>query len=733
MQYLSRALRVFSCLIAPLFILSGCGDKSIGKGPHITVKLIADQDSVTPGSTFTLGVLFDPEPGWHIYWKNPGDSGLAPRFAWESSGGIAVASPMWPYPERIPVGPLVNYGYDKVMIPFPATFSAPPPRATSTSVMLSLQYLVCKDECLPGEAQLELTLPISKTASAPGQYEGLFAETQKKVPLQLNRVSIAVEEQQDQIIVALIPLESRFFPAAITFFPEDPRVISNSAPQEVSLDSGALRIALKRDPNRREPIRRVRGVLVSPQGWSESGEPKAIIVDSNPDDDTATTQRQGAQTSTPSQSSYAGTESLGLFTAIIFAIIGGLLLNIMPCVFPVLSIKILGFIEQAGHEPRKIKMHGLAFSAGVIVSFWVFAILLLILRAGGEQLGWGFQLQSPAFVAIMIFIFLALGLLFLSDLALGNSLQQLAGKARLSTTYVGSFANGALATAVATPCTGPFMGSALAATLTLPAFSNLLIFTALGIGMSLPYILIAYRPHLLQRLPRPGAWMESFKQLMAFPLFASVVWLTRVFARQMGLEGPGLDILTNLLWGLFTIALAFWLALAARRATHPLRQRALRAFGLIAAIIGVAVGTPSSSEVEGTRSRACIANETTTAEPDVFGLIWEPYSEQRLATLLSQGRSVYLDFTAEWCITCQVNERLVFSSSEVRALIVQKNVALMRGDWTTKSPSITAALRRYGRNGVPLNVIIKQGKQDSAVVLPNLLTPGIVIAELQRL
>lgn len=732
MRYLSRALRALSCFIAPLLVLSGCGDKNVAKGPHITVTLIADQDSIAPGSTFTLGVIFDPEPGWHIYWKNPGDSGLAPRFAWQSSGGIAVSSPLWPYPNKIAVGPLVNYGYDKVTIPFPATLSAPPPRATSTSVMLSLQYLVCKDECLPGEAQLELQLPISKTAAAPGNYERLFAETQTKIPTQLERVSIAVEEQQDRIILALIPFESRFFPSAVTFFPEDPRIISNSAPQEVSLDGGALRISLKRDPNRRDPIRRVRGVLVSPQGWSETGEPKAISIDTNPDGESAVSPQRNASGGDQS-TTYAGGEQVGLFAALFFALLGGLILNVMPCVFPVLSIKILGFIEQAGHEPRKIKMHGLAFSAGVIGSFWVFAVTLLILRAGGEQLGWGFQLQSPTFVALMIFIFLGLGLLFLSDLALGSSLQQIAGKARLSTTYAGSFANGALATAVATPCTGPFMGSALAATLTLPAAANFLVFTALGVGMSLPYLFIAFKPHLLQRLPRPGTWMESFKQFMAFPLFASVVWLTRVFARQMGLEVPGLDLVTNLLWGLFCIGLGFWTFLRARSLSSALAQRALRILGAIIITSGIVIGLPSASEVEGTRSRACIANETTTPEPDAHGLIWEPYSEQRLAALLAQGRSVYLDFTAEWCITCQVNERIVFSSSEVRALIVKKNVALMRGDWTTKSPSITAALRRYGRNGVPLNVIIKQGKPESAVVLPNILTPGTVIAELDRL
>jgi len=732
MAFLVRSLIAHVCLASILLMASGCGEKSVSKGPHIEVKLIADQQTLTPGSSFRLGVHFKPEPGWHIYWRNPGDSGLAPRFAWESSGGVAVDAPLWPYPKKIAVGPLVNYGYDEVLLPFPATFSAPPPRATSTTVTLSLQYLVCKDECLPGEAQLALTLPISKTASAPSEYERLFALTEKKIPTSLERVSIAVEEQQDHIIVALIPLEPRFFPSTITFFPEDTRVISNSAPQEVSLDSGALRVSLKRDPNRRDAIKRVRGVLYSPQGWSESGEPKAIEIDTAPDGDVdGGAQRSSRSTTSPP--TYAGAENVGFFTAIFFALLGGLILNIMPCVFPVLSIKILSFIEQAGHEHRKIKAHGLAFAAGVIISFWIFAGILLVLRAGGEQLGWGFQLQSPAFVATMICTLFVLGFLFLSDIALGSSIQRVAGKAKISTTYAGSFFNGALATAVATPCTGPFMGSALAATLTLSAIENISIFTALGVGMSLPYVAISYKPELLQRLPRPGAWMESFKQLMAFPLFASVVWLSRVFARQMGLEAPGLDLLTDLLWGLLTIGFAFWLILRARSASTILTQRALRSLALILFVVGFLKGLPSSKEIEGTRSRACLANEATTAEPDAFGLIWEPYSEARLAALVAQGRSVYLDFTAEWCITCQVNERIVFSSSEVRALIVQKNVALMKGDWTTKSPSITAALRRFGRNGVPVNVIIKKGDQDSAVVLPNILTPGIVIAELDRL
>lgn len=711
------------------FSLASCRDKSVGSGSHLEVQLISDQTSITPGSSFTLGVHFKPEPGWHIYWKNPGDSGLAPKFAWQSTGGVSVDAPLWPYPERIEVGPLVNYGYEEVLIPFPARFSQSPSDASSVTVTLSTQWLVCKDECVPGEAELHTTLPVFNKPGEPSRYESLFARTVQQIPTNLDRVSIAVEEQQDQIVIALIPLEPRFFPSNVIFFPEDPRIISNATPQEVALEGGALRITLKRDPNVRSTIPRVRGVLYSKQGWTESGQPKAILIDTNPD----TTRSTAPTSSSPPTPAQSLQPPIGLLSALFLALLGGLFLNIMPCVFPVLSIKVLSFIEQAAHDESKIRKHGLSFAAGAIVSFWAFAATLLALRASGEELGWGFQLQSPLFVATMIFTLLFLALLFLSDVSLGASIQRLAGSARLPTSYVGSFLNGALATAVATPCTGPFMGSALAATLTLPASLSFLIFTMLGVGMSFPYVVIAYRPQLLHKLPKPGAWMESFKQLMAFPLFASIIWLIRVFARQMSIDGLELSLLSDLLWGALLIAFGFWLALQARSTSRKSLQRAVIALALILCAMGIALGIPSSAQVEGTRSRACIASESSTPEPDSHGLIWEPYSEKRLASLLAEKRSVYLDFTAEWCITCQVNERVVFGSAEVRGMIMQKNVALMRGDWTSKSPTITAALRRYGRNGVPLNVLIKNGDMNAPVILPNLLTPGLVLAELEKL
>ena len=719
--------RLTSFLILLLATLSvGCGDKNSASGPHVTVSLIADQDSVSPGSTFSLGIAFTLDPEWHIYWKNPGDSGLPPRFTWTHSQDVSVEAPLWPYPKRITTGPLVNYGYGSVTIPFPAKVASSV-KSSSITIHANLQWLVCKDECLPGEGTVTISLPVTKTSGAPSQYARAFENAFGNVPTPLDRVSIAIEEQQDQIVLALIPLDKRALPNSATFFPEDARIISNSAPQISSRDGDTLRLSLRRDPSRRESITRLRGVLFADQGWSAQGLPKAVHIDTNPHEAIS-----GSTSNISGSDADSSPESLGLITALIFAWIGGVLLNLMPCVFPVLSIKILSFVQHAGESPRATRIHGSLFSLGVVLSFVALAAIMLALRAGGEQLGWGFQLQSPTFVVSMIFVFLTLGLLFLTEVSVGNNIQNFLGRLNLPTSYIGSFGSGVLATAVATPCTAPFMGSALAATLSLPAFDSILIFISLGLGMSAPYAALSWSPALMRFLPRPGAWMATCKELMAFPLFASVVWLSRVFARQMGMEPPGLTILIDLLWGILAASFGFWLLSLGRRGRSQLQARALSAAALLTWCYGVYIAIPTSSEVDESRARACYAGDAVLPFTDSYGLLWEPYSEDRIARLMAQGRPIYIDFTAEWCITCQVNERVVFSSEEVRQLITQKNVTLVKADWTSKNPTITAALRRYGRNGVPLNVIIG-GPATEPIVLPNILTSGIVAEALKKL
>jgi thiol:disulfide interchange protein DsbD len=692
------------------------------------VRLVADQSSATPGSTITVGVHFIPDPDWHIYWKNAGDSGLGPRFGWRATEGIKVADPLWPYPERIPVGPLVNYGYGEALIPFPVTVSSSLPTSGTVSIELSTEWLVCKDECLPGEASLKLALPITRTPGAPSTQRALFEDTFKRIPAPLEKVSIAVEEQDKHIVVAIIPLGERFLPSTASFFPEDKRIILNSAPQQVTKEGGALKITLARDPNRTSAIERIRGVLFSPEGWSESGEPKAVSIDNNP---LNAPPEQDAPIATASIPAPNDTPGLGI--ALAFAFIGGLILNLMPCVFPVLSIKILGFVQQSGEDSAKVRIHGVLFAVGVLVSFWALAGLLFALRAGGEQLGWGFQLQSPVFVVAMIFVFFTLGVLFLSDVAIGQALQRIAGSSRLPTSFAGSFLNGVLATAVATPCTAPFMSSALAATLTLPTAAGFLIFTAIALGMSAPYLLLSWNPRMLRLLPRPGIWMETFKQLMAFPLFATAIWLLRVFARQMGVEPSGLSVLIDVLWGGLALGFSLWLLV---RSTHTAKSITARFYQIVAlvAVVGAAtIALPSHEEMNRSHERSCDLPDSPHIEEDSFGLKWEKFSQSRLETYLAQGKSVYLDFTAEWCITCQVNERLVFGSQEVRDLLKEKNVILIRADWTSKNPTITQALQGFGRNGVPLNVLYANGSRKNPIIFPNIMTAATVVQELKKL
>lgn len=710
--------------------LTACQRSDSVSAPHLEATLIADQDSISPGSTFTLGVNFVLEPGWHIYWKNPGDSGLPPKFSWTTSPGVSVSDPIWPYPHRIATGPLVNYGYGNVLIPFQARVAQTAKTGTA-SVTATLEWLVCREECLPGEGAITIQLPIKKETALPSAHAKAFERAFAEVPSPLERVSIAIEEQTDRLILALIPLGNGFLPSSATFFPEDRRILSNSAEQVVTRDGDVLRITLARDTSHQESISRLRGVLVSPQGWLPSGSPIAVSIDTNPNAPTSpTTSTKDSPTPSSESESVA---RIGFFTALISALIGGLLLNIMPCVFPVLSIKILGFVEQAGHNPRETRNHGIAFSLGVIVSFWVVAIVLYALRAGGEQLGWGFQLQSPTFVVAMMITFLAIGLLFLSEITIGQQIQTLAGRARIPTSLLGSFLNGALATAVATPCTAPYMSTALAATLAMPTAVSFIIFTALGIGMSAPYLLLSYRPHLLTYLPKPGEWMVAFKQLMAFPLFASVVWLTRVFMRQMGLEPPALTVITTALWGLLGVAFAFWLYIrASRMQQSSLLKRTLLMGAFALGAVSAYSALPSQEAIDDSRSKACSPSGTIVPFTDSHGLLWESFSEERVAKVLAQGRPVYIDFTAEWCITCQVNERIVFGSEDVRDLLIKKNVTLFKADWTSKNPAITNALRRFGRSGVPLNVIISSPGSEP-IILPNILTPGIVREALLKL
>ncbi len=724
-------------LITLLLPLVACDQESntAGSGPHISVHLITDQSSVKPGVPFHVGVHFVPEPGWHVYWRNPGDSGLAPKFSWETSSATKISPALWPYPQRITEGPLTNYGYNEVVISFPALVDS---SELSENIRLGLdtQWLVCKDECLPGSAKLNLTLPVVEANAAPEAsiFAPLFSRYLAMVPAPLDHVAVVIEEREAHITLSILPLENQTLPTTASFFPDDGGIINNSAAQVVSGDGKTLRITLERATSRTAPIDRIRGVLLADQGWSPSGTPRAVTIDTDPPASPSNTIDPSPMQLPVAELPLGSPAPISLATALLFAVLGGVLLNLMPCVFPVLSIKVLSFMQQACDDQKKIRLHGASFCAGVIVSFWALAAVLITVRVGGEKLGWGFQLQSPIFVFAMIFIFFVLGLLFISDLAIGNSIQRLAGASRLPTSYIGSFLNGVLATAVATPCTGPFMSSALAATLTLSSFSSFLVFTALGVGMGLPYLILSFQPRLLRLLPRPGAWMETFKQAMAFPLFASVVWLARVFARQVGFDGIALTLFTNVLWGLLFAALSFWLLGRAGYTKRRIPTYALQLAAVGTFCMALIIAYPTEDKLRRAQQAGSTAATRAEGEPDIHGLVWERYSEERVNELQRAGTPIYVDFTAEWCITCQVNEGVVFASAEVRELLRKKKVVLLRGDWTSMDPSITAALKKHDRNGVPLNLLYKgrksTGESGAPIIFPNILTPGTVLKEL---
>lgn len=700
--------------------------------PHVEVELVADLDSIRPGEPFDAGIRFTLEKDWHVYWSNPGDSGLAPRLRWTVPDGTTVGAIAWPHPHRIAIGPLVNYGYEGEII-LPVRITPPPALRPGETLRLAARadWLVCKEDCIPGEAELTLALPVSDASPPPrSRWAPLFDAMRALLPRSAPALQVAAFRHEERLELRLTgvdgtPVLAGVQPGTLSFFPADPDHIENAAEQPQSIGPDGVTLSLEKSRQRREPVERLRGTLVAWPGFAPDAAP-AIAIDvavrdalppgGTAGDLVATT----APESEPAAAAGA-TTSLGL--ALVLAALGGLLLNFMPCVFPVLSIKIFDFVRQASGEPATLRRHGYVYAAGVLISFWVLAGILLALRAGGEGLGWGFQLQSPAFVVVMIFLLfgLALSLLGLFDVGLGMT--ALAGRVPQGDGLAGSFATGVLATVVATPCTAPFMGPALGFALTLPAASALLVFTALGAGMALPYVALCLVPGWLRLLPRPGAWLETFKQTMAFPLLATAVWLIWVLGQQ-----AGVDAILGTLAGLLLLALGLWLRARFAAYERPPRTRSLaHGVALVLALLGLATGLLA----RGTSGDAAgVAN--AAGERDLYGIAWRDYSAATLAELRAVGTPVFVDFTAAWCLTCKVNEHVVFSSAEIRAAFAIRDVAMLRADWTSRDDEITRALASFGRSGVPLYVLYG-GAGDRPQVLPSVLTRGIVLDALAKI
>ena len=681
---------------------------------HVKASLVAADASVQPGQPITVALRLVHEPHWHTYWLNPG-TGLPTRLEWKLPPGWHAGEIQWPAPHPLTdrTGAIVGNGYEGELF-LPVILTPPANLAPGAPITLnaSAEWLMCSDVCVPGDAKLALTLAISAGAPQPDPSWGeKIRATVAGLPRADAAWKISASRATKTITLLVTPLSpSGSTPKDLRFFSDD-SLVAYELPQVVKPDGhGGFTLALPVSTDGPPDAKKLLGVLTSESGWLAGGALRGLRVEA----EFSTPLRASATPSfvTPSPSPASGT----LAGTLLLALVGGLILNLMPCVFPVLGIKILGFVNQAGHDKKKVIAHGLVFASGVLLSFWTLATVLAVLRAGGDKIGWGFQLQSPAFVfslaALMLVFAMNMSGVFefgLSATGVGSGLQMKSG-------FAGSFFTGVLATVVATPCSAPFLAPALGAALALSTVESFAIFTAIALGLAAPYLLLSLFPGAVKILPRPGAWMETFKQFMAFPRYATVGYLVWVLAGQTTDEG-----LQNVLFGLVLIALGVWIY---GRWNAPGASTGRTRFGIAGLVVisaaGLWLGWPHNAAA---KSAAALAS----GAPEV---VWEPWSPEAVAKLRAEGRIVYIDFTARWCATCQANKKLVFHSDEVLRTFAEKKIATLRGDWTNQDPRITAELAAYHRSAVPFNLIWLPGR-DAPVILSELLTPSEVIAALK--
>ena len=670
--------------------------------PHIEAELIAEKLALRPGEPVTMALRLKMEKRWHTYWRNPGDSGLPTRITWTLPQGFTAGPIQWPAPRRINVGPLTNFGYEGEIfllsdIQVPAGLAA----GSAVPITARADWLVCEEICIPGDATFSVMLPVSdEAAGVDPKWAKAIERTREQLPRKLDGWSLDAYLRGDDLVLRLSSAEARATRIHnLMLFPDQDGWIENASPQRMIRTAGGYEVRVASAAAIRAKSGPLTGLIVAEPGLAKGV--AAAEVEVEVESASALADEILEQ---PALSPFA---DVGLLAALGLALIGGIILNLMPCVFPVVTIKVLSFVEQARGKPAKLRAHGLAFAAGVMVSFWVVAGILLVLRAQGEALGWGYQLQSPPVVAALALLFFVLALNLSGLFQVGSSLQSLAGKLRLRNDYADSALSGLVATLVATPCTAPFMGAALGFALTRPALEAMLVFTALALGMAAPYLLLCFWPALIKRIPKAGRWMETLKQVLAFPLFLTVVWLAWVLGRQ-----AGVDAVARLLAGLTLIAAALWVVGRWRASTEN-GKRATMIAALVLAIAGCVFAWPGSN--------------TMQAQAEQVSGPWKRWSPDALASARAEGRAVFVDFTAAWCVTCQVNKRLVLESDALHARFEQRNVVRLRADWTNQDAQITAALRDLGRIGVPVYAVYAAGSQGAPTLLPEILTQERVL------
>jgi len=706
----------------PLFALLLLALCAPAKGQsHVRAQLLADTERVAPGQPFLLGARLKMDPEWHTYWAFSGDAGLPTTAEWQLPPGFSAGPLQWPAPHKYTEsGDLTVYGYqDEVLL---MTQIQPPPSLppdTLLSFGAAVSWLVCREVCIPGDTTLSLQLRAGKPSPANTT---LFSKYQAQLPSPLSAAPVELAHrasrsgEEIQITLSLKARSGALLATADApdFYPLGGESFSFAPPQRSQTPGTSaprldLRLSLK--PYDNTPLTRLQGLLV----YRLAGEDPLRFASVDLPLDLQGGVAPGGLLAMDFKAPEAGA-SLGWF--LLLAALGGLLLNLMPCVLPVISLKILGLVSQSGAEAGRVRRLGLAFAGGILASFAGLALLVVALREGGQHLGWGFQFQSPGFVMAMCALVFALGLSLFGVFTVNLPGLGAIGTARREEGGLGSFLNGVLATVLATPCTAPFLGAAMGFAFAQPGPAVLGIFLASGAGMALPYAALALRPGWTRHLPKPGAWMERFKQGMGFLLMGTVLWLLWVLGKQLGVEA--------VVWTgafLLGLGLACWIVGQCIDLNSPPTRRHL-AWALSLLVTGASYSFFLHPLL---RDQQELSAAPSQADPG-----WQPFTAALVESLVGAGRPVFIDFTAEWCWTCKVNERTVLTDEALRHRFADLNVALLKADWTSRNPEITTLLRAFGRSGVPLYVIFPAGRLDQPLVLPEIITPGLVIERLDQ-
>ena len=746
-----NAMRRFSTpLIAAIFIAASawwtCAaaqnntQSEVVRTDQVQAKLLAHAPQGVPvgqtpdaaaGQPVWVGLQITHAPEWHTYWKNAGDSGMPTELQWTLPPGVMAGDIAWPLPKKIPIGHLANYGYEgTVLLPVPLIITPeykPGVLADALDVKLKATWLVCRKECIPQDGEFALKIPLRSSTALNGAAFDAALKSQPADVAGAHQVALKDDGKRLAVRVAGLPADVRGQP--LELFPESPGVVVTAAtPAKPGEPVGARSWSQHWDgdvwtadvpvsPERADSPEKMTLVLVAGErGWRAeapvAGAWPALALPAgvSPALEAALKANANAGANAPPPAAPTAVPATTFVWALLGALIGGLVLNLMPCVFPVLAIKVLGFTQHAD-DRRAHRTSGLAYTAGVVLSFLALGALMLALRAAGQQLGWGFQLQSPAVVAALTVLFTVIGLNLAGVFEFGSFLPSRLATLEARNPVANSFLTGMLAVAVASPCTAPFMGASLGLAVGLPAVQALLIFAAIGLGMALPYLAASWWPAVARLLPKPGAWMDTFKKFMAFPMFGTAVWLLWVLGQQTGIDGAG-----ALLALLVVLALVLWALGLTGRTRIVLASFSIAAGALLASAIG-----PNVIKMA----------EAATPVAETPGARWQPWSAERVQTALGAGQPVFVDFTAAWCVTCQYNKKTTLASAEVLSAMDAAKVQTFRADWTRRDAAITAELQKLGRNGVPVYVLQAPGQ--APVVFSEILSVTEVKDALGRL